>query len=79
MRDWSGAPLFPGRQVNEPIIIDLGRDYRRWLQGIHDLFEPAPGSPAARAGQGRAAGWRRGQALQWASSSVQAGLGYLAR
>lgn len=78
VRDWDGQPLFPGRQVNEPITIDLGDAHREWLSEIHAFYEPQVnrrGTPPGR----RAAGWRCGQALQWATSSVQAGLGYLIR
>lgn len=73
VRDWQGRPLFPLRRVNEPIVVDLPPDHRAWLEHIHDFFEPR------RSPDQRAAGWRAGQALQWATSSVQAGLGYLAR
>jgi superfamily II DNA or RNA helicase len=77
VRDWNGRPLFPVRSVNPPIVLDLGEAHRRWLRGIHELFEPhlGPGDGAER----RAAGWRCGQALQWATSSIEAGLGYLVR
>ena len=78
VRDWEGRPLFPGRQVNPAMVVDLGPAHRNWLARILDFFEPD-----AHAGDGtgrrRAAGWRAGQALQWATSSVEAGLGYLIR
>lgn len=73
VRDWDGQPLFPGRRVNPPLVIDLGEDHRSWLRAIHALYEPARGDGR------RAATWRAGQALQWATSSVQAGTGYLVR
>lgn len=79
VRDWDGQPLFPGRQVNPPLVLDLGREHRTWLEGIHELFEPGRADGAAKSSQRRAAGWRAAQALQWATSSVQAGLGYLVR
>jgi len=78
VRDWEGNPLFPARRVNEPTLIDLGSDHRAWLSSIHDLYVP-PVDPSDHRGRRRAAGWRCAQALQWASSSVQAGLGYLVR
>ncbi len=78
VRDWEGNPLFPARRVNEPTFIDLGSDHRAWLSSIHDLYVP-PVDPSDHRGRRRAAGWRCAQALQWASSSVQAGLGYLVR
>jgi SNF2 family DNA or RNA helicase len=77
VRDWNGKALFPPRQINPPIVVDLGVEYQRWLGKILEFFEPtARSSPE---GQRRAAGWRAGQALQWATSSVQAGIGYLLR
>jgi superfamily II DNA or RNA helicase len=79
VRDWEGQPLFPGRQVNPPLILDLGRDHRAWLGEIHEFFEPGSSDTKAKDARRRAAGWRAGQALQWATSSVQAGLGYLVR
>ena len=35
---WDGQPLFPMRQVNPPIEIDLGPAHRKWLKSIHDFF-----------------------------------------
>jgi superfamily II DNA or RNA helicase len=73
VHDWDGRPLFPGRQVNPPIEIVLEPAYRAWLASIHEFFEPGQGEG------GRAAGWRAGLALQWATSSLEAGLGFLVR
>lgn len=78
IRDWRGNPVFPNRQVNEPIVLNLGQAYRRWLENIHDFYKPPQDSQLGQARQ-RAAGWRAAQALQWAASSPQAGLGYLVR
>ncbi len=78
VRDWEGAPIFPSRQVNEPRVIDLGAEHRQWLENIHDFYVPPLGTRSAD-GKRRAAGWRCAQALQWATSSVEAGLGYLVR
>ncbi len=77
VRDWQGNPVFPGRQVNEPFVIDVGFGYRQWLQAIHDFYQPPP-TERSQSRQ-RAAGWRRAQAMQWATSSPNAGLGYLVR
>ena len=79
VRDWDDRPLFPRRQVNPPIVIDLGPGYREWIGHIHAFFKPPSGGPTASVPRLRAAGWRCAQALQWAASSPQAGLGYLAR
>ena len=77
VRDWDGNPLFPRRQVNPPIVVDLDPEHRSWLAAIHHYFKPPviPGSQAVQ----RAAGWKCAQALQWAASSPNAGLGYLVR
>lgn len=78
VRDWLDRPLFPRRQVNAPILIDLGPEYRDWIERIHEFFSAPTGRPASEAKR-RAVGWRCAQALQWAASSPQAGLGYLVR
>lgn len=77
VRDWDGNPLFPTRQVNPPIIVELDPEHQSWLTAIHHYFQPSagPGSEAVK----RAAGWKCAQALQWATSSPNAGLGYLVR
>lgn len=79
VRDWDGNPLFPTRQVNGPLLVDLGPEYREWVQHIHDFFRPPAGDPGRADAKRRAAGWRCAQALQWATSSPHAGLGYLVR
>jgi superfamily II DNA or RNA helicase len=79
VQDWQGNPLFPPRQVNEPIVVDLGPRYRAWVEHIHDFYVPPKNMGAALDRRHRAAGWRCAQALQWAASSPQAGLGYLVR
>jgi len=77
VRDWSGKRLFPPRMVRPPIVIDLGSKHQQWLAAIYQYFNPVgiSGSEATR----RAAGWKCAQALQWAASSPNAGLGYLVR
>ncbi len=77
VRDWSGKPLFPSRDVRPPTVVQLGGAYELWYESVAALYDSSVmGSAQARA---RAAGWAKGQALQWAASSVQAGLGYLTR
>ncbi|RKG73088.1 DEAD/DEAH box helicase [Corallococcus terminator] len=78
VRDWDERPLFPLRRVREPVAVDLGAEHRRWLENIHDFFEPERNERPGDARR-RAATWRCGLALQWATSSVQAGLGFLVR
>lgn len=75
VRDWRGQPLFPSRQINPPTVVQLGRAYEQWYEGIGSLYEQQ-GEYGSRS---RATGWAKGQALQWAASSVQAGLGFLVR
>jgi len=79
VRDWNGHPLFPNRQINEPLVLNLGPEYRAWLKHIHEFYRPPPGGDDKPTARQRAAGWRCAQALQWAASSPQAGLGYLVR
>jgi hypothetical protein len=75
VRDWRGRPLFPARDIRPPTIVQLGSSYERWYNAVGDLYDSAVREGA----RGRASGWAKGQALQWAASSVQAGLGFLVR
>jgi superfamily II DNA or RNA helicase len=77
VRDWNDHPLFPKRQVNPPIVCDISPEHRQWLGQIQEFFSPPGGG--LNAVRQRAAGWRCAQALQWATSSPNAGLGYLVR
>ena len=77
--DWEGRPLFPGRRVNPPIVLDLGANYRSWLEDIYGFFVPGRHDKGSSLARRRASGWRASQAMQWAASSIQAGLGYLVR
>jgi superfamily II DNA or RNA helicase len=78
---WFDEPLFPLRQVNAPRIVPITKPYADWLNEIHRFYVPEgdESDGAARSARQRAAGWRCAQALQWAASSVHAGLGYLVR
>jgi superfamily II DNA or RNA helicase len=78
---WQNEPLFPLREVNPPKIIPLIPEYEQWLEKIYHFYVPdEPRSwETSKSAKRRAAGWRCAQALQWAASSVQAGLGYLVR
>lgn len=77
--DWNGNLLFPRRIVNEPIVVDLGPEYKDWIAHIHAFYRPIDNNDENKTSRHRAAGWRCAQALQWAASSPQAGLGYLVR
>jgi superfamily II DNA or RNA helicase len=78
--DWDGQPLFPRRQVYPPLVVDLGDDYKKWLASVHRAFElNGDEQDDLGAARRRALGWRCGQALQWATSSIHAGLGFLVR
>ena len=81
VRGWHHEPLFPLREVNQPKIIPLTATYESWLENIYHFYVPDDSvTPTGlRSAKRRAAGWRCAQALQWAASSVQAGLGYLVR
>lgn len=75
VRDWRGRPLFPRREIRQPVVVELGVEYKSWYSKIAELFQNNSNEGYKK----RAAGWAKGQALQWAASSVQAGLGYLVR
>lgn len=80
VRDWLGAPLFPRRDVRAPIVVELSPAHRTWLENIHQTFEATEvGDPGEGQARRRARTWRCGQALQWATSSIEAGLGFLIR
>jgi hypothetical protein len=75
IKDWRGQPLFPSRQINPPTVVQLGLAYEQWYEGIGSLYDQGRDGGS----NSRATGWAKGQALQWAASSVQAGLGFLVR
>ena len=75
VRDWHERPLFPSRNVRPPTVVQLGARYEAWYTAVGDLYD----SSITQGARGRASGWAKGQALQWAASSVQAGLGFLVR
>lgn len=81
VRGWNNEPLFPVRQVNAPLVIPITYEYAAWLNEIHKFYVPESSEQVGknRSARRRAAGWRCAQALQWAASSVGAGLGYLIR
>ena len=66
VRDWRGAPLFPSRDIRKPVVVELGERYEKWYCLVAELYEIG-GLNGVRL---RAAGWAKGQALQWAASSV---------
>jgi superfamily II DNA or RNA helicase len=75
VRDWHGRPLFPAREIRAPRVVSMDPEFHSWYESIAALYDGAGKTGAAA----RAAGWAKGQALQWASSSYQAGIGYLVR
>lgn len=77
--DWTGQPLFPVRDVRPPTVIDLGEEYKAWFATIYRVFRPQQQLADPIDQRLRAAGWRQAQAMQWAASSVEAGLAYLVR
>ena len=79
IRDWEQNPIFPPRQVNEPLVVNFGPRYREWIENIHRFYQPSGKHGGASEAKQRAAGWRCAQALQWAASSPLAGMGYLVR
>src|SRR5205085_8211698 len=43
VRDWHDRPLFPRRQINPPLVVDLGTNYRDWIKAIHEFYRPGKG------------------------------------
>ena len=77
VKGWDDNPLFPLREVRPALVVSLDKSYEDWLTEIHSFYsDDDTDTPQSTQ---RAVGWRCGQALQWAASSVQAGLGYLIR
>lgn len=76
---WDGQPLFPPREVRKPTMIDLGPEHRDWLKNIYEFYRLQDDGAFRSEAKRRAGGWRCAQAMQWATSSPQAGLGYLVR
>jgi SNF2 family DNA or RNA helicase len=74
--DWHGRPLFPKRNLRPARIARLGEAWTSWYNRIGELYD---GQQATTRSQARAGGWAKGQALQWAASSVEAGLGFIVR
>ena len=64
-----------GRDVRPPRLVQLGGEYNAWYEEVGSLYD----ATLATGARARAGGWAKGQALQWAASSVQAGLGFLVR
>lgn len=77
--DWDGNLLFPTRDVRPFTPVDLGDLYQSWLKKIHFAFDPSVKENADPDAHQRVKTWKQAQAMQWAASSVQAGLGYLVR
>ncbi|TGN73461.1 DEAD/DEAH box helicase [Bradyrhizobium yuanmingense] len=75
VRDWSGRPLFPPRDIRSATVVTLGDAYEEWYRSVGNLYEGVGRATALE----RASGWAKGQALQWAASSVDAGLAFLCR
>jgi hypothetical protein len=75
IRDWNGRKLFPGRDVREPVEVELGEEYMEWYYDVDRLYETAAPGSSEELASARA----KSTALQWAASSVEAGLGFLAR
>ena len=66
VRDWRGRPLFPRREIRAPTVVEFGAEFHSWYQAIAAIYE----RPGATGSVARAAGWAKGQALQWAWSRI---------
>jgi superfamily II DNA or RNA helicase len=72
--DWDGNPLFPKREVREPLRAVLPLGYNDLLREIRDHF-----TWVLQQGASQAIGFVQSQALQYAASSPRAGFAYLFR
>ncbi len=80
IKNWDDQPLFPSREVRTPSVIDLGPELQEWFRMIFAAFAPDSEEGDSDWDQThRAQTWRQAQAMQWAASSVEAGLAYLVR
>ena len=61
--------------TNVKVTLCLRRDLRDDRSLVHPCGGPLR-LPITVGARGRASGWAKGQALQWAASSAQAGLGF---
>ncbi|MGA3038957.1 MAG: helicase-related protein [Vulcanimicrobiaceae bacterium] len=77
IRDWDNGRVFPSREVREPKLADPPANYRSVLERIAEHFDWI--AENAGGAQGRAVGFVKSQALQYAASSLRAGFAYLLR
>ena len=77
VRDWDDRPVFPKRNIREPRYAENPPEYNRLLSDIAGFF----GWLQLNGGgtQGRALGFVKSHALQYAASSPKAGFAFLLR
>lgn len=77
VRDWDDRPVFPKRDIRKPRYAENPSEYNRLLDDIAKFFDWLQSSGSGI--QGRALGFVKSHALQYAASSPKAGFAFLLR
>ena len=79
IRDWDGRPVFPRRNVRPPSYADNPPEYNKLLSDIAAFFNWVQYNAHLASSKGRALGFVKSHALQYAASSPKAGFAFLLR
>jgi superfamily II DNA or RNA helicase len=80
IRDWDNNPLFPKRDIRNPVLAPTPPEYNAVLSSIADYFDwLLYKGTHLRSDTRQAIGFVKGNALQYAASSPKAGFAYLLR
>ncbi len=77
VRDWDDRPVFPKRDIRTPLYADNPPEYNSLLDDIAKFFDWLQSNGGGS--QGRALGFVKSHALQYAASSPKAGFAFLLR
>ena len=77
VHDWDDRPVFPKRDIRKPRYAENPPEYNRLLDDIAKFFDWLQSSGGGT--QGRALGFVKSHALQYAASSPKAGFAFLLR
>jgi superfamily II DNA or RNA helicase len=80
VRDWEDKPLFPKRDIRDPVLAPTSAEYNALLSAIADYFDWLLSGGIHLSRETRyAIGFVKSNALQYAASSPKAGFSYLLR